>query len=179
MNKVHCFIKVIIAIFIILTFLFLIGPFANLANPELYYVPDGYRGGIWIIHGCLNEQKNDFGKRILWLRQRIYQVPPSGIVKTSEKMNYGLFPEGWVKIKFIDKENQESNEAIDIIYSSDSKTNNLYFKIGQTTGATIKHAGIKRYYIAQSKADLSKYYDKMDGNNFEIGCETEERPWKP
>jgi|SRR5690606_14140487 len=110
---------------IILKLLFLLTVFGcKTKESEVYILPENYTGYVVIIFDQDNGAKKKYEKG-----KRIYEIPPSGILKTQFKADYGLshFPEFYYKS--IQNENK-----VPYIYEYDSLTNDKVVGFGGRSG---------------------------------------------
>ncbi|MFN0176317.1 MAG: DUF6843 domain-containing protein [Saprospiraceae bacterium] len=124
-------------------------------NPEMFYVPDGYVGWVFVIYNqkhASKKQNNGY---------RIYEIPKNGILFTKFETNWGVIQsnENDIQFYFIDSTNQTVKKLPVYIHPNEYFLNR--FKDSLVAFPMSPH-GTGKYSIYPIYIDSLKNIDKYD-----------------
>lgn len=148
--------------------------FKNEIDKETYYIPEGFTGKVLVLFNCKD------GKPEEWVNgRRLYEIPPSGVLKTQFKPNTGSRheydnTEKQIKslreyYKFYYVNNNGSKKLLDYNYRYISKYKHLFNESLNVTSSVVVF-GFGSYNNEDYLA-MSYYISKGVDSNLEIGLE--------
>lgn len=152
--------KNIKAIFLLLLFMFALSScLEKRPEPEIYLIPNNYRGKVNIIFNQLKGQKIMYEGD-----KRVYKVPKNGILLTQAKPEYGF-----VKHEYYFIDSLGNRTPINVLFDNHKNTNEIGIyrdgTVGKYGNSNDQNLEFQEFYVTDKKS-LDKYFSIQYNNDF-------------
>ena len=134
---------------------------AKRVDKEIHLIPKDYKGDVYILFNQKEGVSPKYGNK----KERIYEIPSTGVLKTTFAPNKGAFSKGDRRFYYTDK-NGNKLRAFNYLTSFD-----LYHKTYEKAGSTIKEDSVLVFDLAGNqtlKFDSVLGINPIDKKNLEF-----------